>query len=546
MIVAKRNFILGLLCALFLSGCHKDEAVAYIQHLKQSGFTYCEPGYIKTFNPQMVDSGITVDTLSVQLFNRLLDFDPASLTPVPSLAKKWTISQDKKVYTFTLREDVSFHTTPWFTPTRHLNAQDVVFSFNRILDKNNPYHDVSGGKYPWFESMGLTQLISRVTAIDNTHVAFTLTHPDNTFLANIATRYAIISSLEYAQQRLAEKQSLKYDQFPVGTGPFKFASYKPNSEIRLIRNDQYWKEKAKMQQVVINTSPFGLGGYIKVIAGDCDIITKVNTSHLKLLQSNDNLTIKRQEGINLAYLAINTQHPLLKYQKVRQAINLAINKTNILKSVYLGSATITDTVLSPFSWAYLPEESSSLPTQRLIYAKKLLNSVNLPLKPLHLWYSPVPQNYNPNPEKMAELIQADLEKIGLSIILHSGIPQHRSRQNKKLPLDLVLTGWQPNTNEPNSFFNPLLTCAAVKGGLNYSQWCDYLFDLNVYLSQLATKPTEQQHYFNQMQGILRNQLPLIPIAHGMQLEVSNNSITGIRIGPFGILDFTSIYRRNEK
>lgn len=512
------------------------------EELKQSGFTYCTPNYVSTFNPQLVDAGLAVDTLSVQLFDRLLSFDPATLEPIPSVAKSWHISDDGTVYTFTLEENIAFHSTEWFTPSRTLNAEDVAYSFNRVLQRSHPYHRISGGNYPWFEAMGLTELITKVVALDEHRVQFTLLHPDNTFLTNLATRYTIISSKEYAESLLSAKQPQLFDQKPIGTGPFRFDAYHQGSDIRLLRHNGYWKESAKMQQVVINLSPFGFGEYAKVLSGDCDIIAEANASHLSLLQSNNNLTIKSQEGMNLAFLAINTTQPLLRDRRVRQAINLAIDKQHILSSVYFGAATPANSILSPFSWAYLPtaEDEQDIDIEK---AKQLLAEVEEPLRPLSLWYSVIPKAYNPNPKKMAELIQADLSKIGLEVTLHiDSTPMHSASQQQ----DLTLTGWLPNSNNPNSFFKPLLTCQAIEHGLNYANWCHAIFDALIDQTQLTKSDQQRIELFHNAQRLLHNELPIIPLAHGVQFEAYNNSINGVRMGPFGILDFTSIYRSNQK
>lgn len=545
LIIVFKFLALGFISTLLLSGCEKEKAHSLETTLKKSGFTYCTPNYINTFNPQLVDSGVTVDTLSVQLFDRLLSFDPTSLKPVPSLAKSWSISDDGTLYTFNLRDNVHFHHTRWFTPTHPLNADDVVYSFNRILKKSHPYHARSGGKYPWFEAMGLTELILDVRAIDEHQVQFTLAHPDNTFLTNLATRHAIITSKEYGEHLLKTKDYSAFDQKPIGTGPFQFDIYHPGSDIRLIRHDGYWKENAKMHQVVINLSPFGVGEYTKLLSGDCDVIAQTNANYLPLLQSNNNLTIKSQEGMNLAFLALNTAQPLLRDKAVRQAINLAIDKAHILSSVYSGTATPADSILSPYSWAYLPDTDKNN-TAKTELAKALLSTTKEHLRPLSLWYSSTSKPYNPSPKKMAELIQADLRKIGLDVQLRidsrPGIVKNINDEQQ----DLILTGWIPDTNDPNNFFKPLLTCSAIKHGLNYANWCNPEFDALIDQTILSTSPLQRLNFFHQAQNILRNEVPIIPLAHGVQFEAYNNSINGIKMGPFGILNFTSVYRSNLK
>ncbi len=166
-----RLFIASLVL-LTLSGCKQPAKDSIIQH---RGFVYCGQDTPTTLNPQLTDGGLTAETLSAQIFDRLLLLDPVSHKPLPDLAKSWTVSDDGLVYTFTLRQGVKFQTTTWFTPTRTMNADDVVFSFERVINPDNPFHHISGGRYPWFESLGFADDIESIKALNPHTVQFTLT-----------------------------------------------------------------------------------------------------------------------------------------------------------------------------------------------------------------------------------------------------------------------------------------------------------------------------------------------------------------------------------
>lgn len=118
------------------------------EDIRDSGFVYCVSGQVNTFNPQKVSSGLIVDTLAAQLYDRLLDVDPYTYRLVPELAESWEVLDNGATYRFHLRRDVAFQKTAWFTPTRKLNADDVVFTFQRIFDRNHPWHNVNGGNFP--------------------------------------------------------------------------------------------------------------------------------------------------------------------------------------------------------------------------------------------------------------------------------------------------------------------------------------------------------------------------------------------------------------
>ena len=107
--------------------------------IRDSGFVYCVSGQVNTFNPQKAGSGLIVDTLAAQLYDRLLDVDPYTYRLVPELAESWEVLDNGATYRFHLRNDVQFQTTRWFSPTRALNADDVVFTFERIFDRKHPW-----------------------------------------------------------------------------------------------------------------------------------------------------------------------------------------------------------------------------------------------------------------------------------------------------------------------------------------------------------------------------------------------------------------------
>lgn len=188
--------------------------------IRSSGFVYCGESAPSTFNPQLADNDITSDALGPQIYNTLLTIDPETHLPVASLASSWTVNSTGLEYVFKLRPDVAFQTTPWFSPTRPLNADDVVFSFRRIIDPTNPYHKVGQTQYPWFKGIDFQNLLVDVSALDDLTVKFVLSRPDNSFLSNIATSHAVILSLEYANQLIIDDEKRSWITFHWVLGLF--------------------------------------------------------------------------------------------------------------------------------------------------------------------------------------------------------------------------------------------------------------------------------------------------------------------------------------
>lgn len=204
---------------------------------------YCSEGSPEGFNPQLFTSGTTYDASSVPIYNRLVEFKTGTTEVIPGLAEKWDISEDGKTYTFHLRKGVKWQSSKDFKPTRELNADDVVFSFDRQKNEQNPYHKVSGGSYEYFEGMGLPDLISEVKKVDDHTVQFVLTRPEAPFLADLAMDFASILSKEYADNMLKAGTPEKVDLNPVGTGPFQLVQYQKDSRILYKAFDGYWGTK---------------------------------------------------------------------------------------------------------------------------------------------------------------------------------------------------------------------------------------------------------------------------------------------------------------
>lgn len=186
---------------------------------------YCSEGSPEGFTPAFYTAGTTFDATSRQIYNRLVEFRRGTVDPVPGLAESWDISADGRTYTFHLRHGVTFHTTPWFTPTREFDADDVLFSFDRQWKRDDPWHNVSHANFSYFDSMGFPQLLKSIAKTDEYTVIFTLNRPEAPFISELGMDFASIQSAEFADRMMKAGTPEKFDQLPVGTGPFVFVNY---------------------------------------------------------------------------------------------------------------------------------------------------------------------------------------------------------------------------------------------------------------------------------------------------------------------------------
>lgn len=525
---------------LGLSVLSASVLAAPTNNIRNSGFVYCVNGTVNTFNPQMVSSGLVVDTLAAQLYDRLLDVDPYTYRLIPDLAQSWEVRDNGATYRFHLRKDVSFQHTNWFKPTRKMNADDVVFSFARMFDRHHPWHNVNGGSYPYFDSLQFSDSVQSVKKLDNDTVEIRLNSPDASFLWHIATHYAPILSQEYADKLTAKGQQERLDREPVGTGPFQLSEYRTGQYLRLARNPQYWKGVPRLQQVVIDLGVGGTGRLSKLLTGECDVLAYPAASQLSILRDDPRLRMTLRPGMNIAYLAFNTRKPPLDRPEVRHALALAINNERLMESIYYGTAETAASILPRASWAY--DNDARVTEYNPAKAREVLKALGLEDLHLRLVVPTTSQSWNPSPLKTAELLQADLAQVGVRVTIAPVEGRFQEAQLMAMNHDLTLTGWATDSNDPDSFFRPLLSCAAIRSQTNFAHWCSPAFDESLQRALLSQQLSARIDSYDQAQLILAQELPVLPLASSLRLQAYRHDIKGLVLSPFGNASFAGVYR----
>ncbi|MEI7218177.1 ABC transporter substrate-binding protein SapA [Pectobacterium carotovorum] len=517
---------------------------APLENIRQSGFVYCVNDVLNTFNPQMARSGVTIDTLAAQLYDRLLDVDPYTYRLMPELAQRWEVLDNGSTYRFYLRRDVPFQHTAWFSPTRNMNADDVIFSFQRMLDEKHPYHDVNGGEYPYFDSLQFADSVQSIRKLGEYSIEIRLNSPDASFLWHLATHYAPILSAEYAQRLTKEDKKELLDREPVGTGPYLLNEYRNGQYIRLTRNSDYWRGLPRMRQVVVDLGSGGTGRLSKLLTGECDVLAYPAASQLTILRNDPRLRLSLRPGMNVAYLAFNVRKPPLDDRRVREAIALAINNDRLMQSIYYGTAETAASILPRASWAY--DNESQITEYNPQKARQILQELGLTNLNLRLWVPSASQSYNPSPLKTAELIQADLAQIGVTVTIVPVEGRFQEARLMELSHDLTLAGWATDSNDPDSFFRPLLSCAAIRSQSNYAHWCDPTFDEVLQNALSSQQLSKRIDYYQQAQRILAEQLPVLPLASSLRLLAYRYDMKGLVLSPFGNASFAGVFREDQQ
>lgn len=492
---------------------------------------FCSEGSPEGFNPAFYTAGTTFDASSRQIFDKLSAFKRGSTEIEPGLAEKWDISADGTEYTFHLRKGVKFHTTPNFTPTRDFNADDIVFTFKRQLDKEHPYHKIGGGKYEYFNSNSMPELIKDIVKVDDYTVKFLLNRPEAPMIAHLAMDFASVHSAEYADKMMKAGTPDKVDMEPVGTGPFQYVAYQKDAVIRFQANPTYWRGKAPIDNLVFAITPDPSVRYQKLKAGECHVTLQPNPADLDAMSKDPAVNLLQREGLNVGFLAYNTQQAPFDNPKVRKALNMAMNKKGILDAVYQGAGKIAKNPFPPTIWSYNDDivDDPYDPTA----AKKMLDEAGVKDLKMKVWAMPVSRPYNPNARRMAEMIQADFAQVGVTVEIVSFEWAEYLKRSKEVTRDgAVLIGWTADIPDPDNFLNVLLSCDAV-GNANRAQWCYQPFDELVKKAKVIADPAERTKLYKEAQVIFKDQAPWATIANSVVFQPVRKEVVDWKIDPFG-------------
>ncbi|OOF62099.1 ABC transporter substrate-binding protein [Rodentibacter sp. Ppn85] len=536
------------------------------ESLTENGLIYCTNVSGFSFNPQTADAGTSMNVVTEQIYNKLFEIKNHSATVTPSLAVSYSVSPDGKEILINLRKGVKFHHTPWFTPTRNFNAEDVVFSINRVLghdtylpildqdnleyDKNPQYRifheQAKKVRFPYFDSIKLNKKIKSITEVNPYQVKIELFEPDSSILSHLASQYAIIFSQEYAYQLNADNNLAQLDTHPVGTGPYQVQNYVYNQYVRLLRNDNYWNKDAKIKHILVDLSTERTTRLIKFFNNECQIAAYPEVSQLGMLHDNDErYYLQSTDGMNLSYLAFNFNKPLMQNEQIRQAISQSINRARIIRNIYHNTATVANNIIPNVSWA----SSVNTPEFEFDYAPKSAKN-RLSGKNLHLnmWVLNEEQMYNPSPLKMAELIKWDLAQAGVKVKVRSVTRVFLLDQlaKKTEDYDMILTGWLAGDLDPDGFMRPILSCDTKDDITNLSNWCNPKFNRLMDNALSSTQLQERAKNYNLAQDLVLKELPIVPIASAKRFIVANGNIKGVQMSPFGSMHFSTLYFAKDK
>jgi dipeptide transport system substrate-binding protein len=224
---------------------------------------------------------------------------------------------------------------------------------------------------------------------------------------------------------------------------------------------------------------------------------------------------------------------------VRQAINLAFDKASYLQAVFENSAEAAEGPYPPNTWSY----ASALPGYQYDpqKARELLKAAGLPDGfSTTIWTRPSGSVLNPNPSLGAQLLQADLDKIGIKAEIRVIEWGELIRRAKAGEHDLLFMGWAGDNGDPDNFLTPQFACASVESGLNFARYCDPQLDKLISDGKSTSDQAQRSQLYMQAQQIIQQQALWLPLAHPTAYALTRKQVEGYQVSPFGRQDFSKV------
>ncbi|WP_269531486.1 ABC transporter substrate-binding protein [Chitinimonas sp. BJYL2] len=499
---------------------------------------YCADAAPEGFDPGMWDAAGTNNT-TAQMFQGLVGFKRGGTALEPQLATHWEVSPDAKVFTFKLRRGVKFHTTPYFKPTRTFNADDVLFTFQRFLDPKHPMNlAMPGVLFIYPQNLNFNDQIDKVEKLDDYTVRFTLRKANVTFATYLAMAFAGIHSAEYGNQLLRNKQANNINNYPVGTGPYRFVSYQKDAAVRMEANPDYWGKPQQTKKLIFLIAKDANVRLQKLVNGECHIAASARDVDLATLTARPDIKLGKIQALNLSYLAFNLKHPALSKREVREALDISVDRNAVFKTLFpRGDAMQAVSAFPPAIVGYNKSLKNEFNPAK---AKQLLSKAGFPNGfELDLFALPVVRPTNPNGLLLAQMLQADWGKIGVKVNIKSYEFAEYLRRAKNGEHGVYMSGWSGDNGDADDFLAPNLTCAASQGG---TRFCNAEFDKLVEEGRATTDPAKRIKIYEKAQEIFKRERPWITLAHSTVYIPMKKDVQGFVMAPNGSVDFENVYR----
>jgi len=513
--------------ALALGGCGGDdnESTATGGDEGQTGGTLVFAG---ASDPVVLDGALVSDGESIraitQLFETLVGLKPGTTEIVPALASAWKVSDDATTFTFTLREGVKFHDGTDF------NADAVCFNFDRWYNFKGPLQSSSAsyywqsffGGYAKNESEDLSpSLYKSCEATSPTEAVITLTKPSASMLGALTQQAFSIASPKALQEFKADEGTIDEEtgfkpsgtfgtEHPIGTGPFKFESWTRGANLTLVRNDDYWGDKAKLDKLIIQPIADNAARLQALQNDEIQGYDLVEPQDVPTIEGDESLKIIERPAFNVAYVTINQKQKPMDKLEVRQAVAYGLDRQAVVDNFYGGRGVVAKEMMPPEVMGYADDVTEY--TYDPAKSKELLQKAGLTLPvPIDFWYpTDVSRPYMPDPKRNFEAFAASLNKSGFKVTPHSApwSPDYLGRVDEGTAGHLNLIGWTGDFADPDNFIGVFFQTFSPQFGFRNPELFALLDKGEAEPDQAAREETYQQ-----ANRLIMDYLPAVPYAH---------------------------------
>jgi len=397
----------------------------------------------QNLDPTLANS-TTCDQVILQFGDTLVQETADASDYLPSLATDWTISEDGKLYTFTIRQGVHFQKGA-YQDGREMTAEDVAWSLNRAHDES------------WW---GYLPFFDHAEVVDDTHVACYLATANATFLHELTSASGYIMPKEEL-----EGWGEDYGSHPISTGPFMVAEHVPDQYTRLVKNPDYWGVEPYLDAITYYIITDEAQAMNALTTGEVDVVLTVSGNYIQQVKDNANLVLSQAPESRLSFLGFNLSDPVLSDKRVRDAISMAIDRQQIADGVYAngdGAASFLPVPIT--SWGYDASLEELVPAYDPEAAKALLTEAGYG-DGLKLVLSVGTADAY---VRAATIIQAMLSQIGIDVEIQSLSSTEITDRYLNNTVQLFIGG-QGGSADPGTFVGNFLSTAKLH--TNFNAFC---------------------------------------------------------------------------
>ncbi|OPJ56479.1 glutathione ABC transporter substrate-binding protein [Alkalithermobacter paradoxus] len=435
-----------------------------------------------------------------QIYNTLVTANE-EMEIVEGLAEKWEQTDDK-TWEFTLRKGVKFHNG------EELKASDVKFTLDRMLASD--------------QVKAIVEAIDTVEAPEDYKVVIKLKEPFGPILHHLSHTAASILN-----EKAVTASGDNYGQEPVGTGPFKFVSWQSGDRIELEANADYFEGAPKINKLTFRNITEGTNRTIALETGEIDIAYDIEPIDKPKVRDNNKLELIEEPSLSIAYIGFNFNKEPFNKKEVRQAINHAINRNDIITAVLNGAGEEAGAPIGPRVFGHNPNIK---PYEYSVEkAKELLKQAGLE----NGFTTTIWTNDNPVRVQIAQIVQAQLKEIGIDVSIETlewGSYLDRTSRGEH---DMFILGWVSVTGDADYGLYNLYHSSAKGGAGNRTFFENAKVDELLEKGRVATDASEREKIYFEAQEIIVEESPVANLYYQTQNVGMQSGIQGFKLHPAG-------------